>query len=464
MISDRFAKRVVCAFFLCAALVYAQGTGAIAIHNARIVPVSSPVIDRGTVVLRNGLIESVGANVTPPADAWVIEADGLTVYPGLIDALSTLGIPAPAMPETGSGGGRGGGQAPGAQQAGQAATQATPPARGPEDRPMTTSWVRAADLVRPTDRRLETARAAGFTTSVTFPERGIFAGQGAIVDLAGETPGQMIVADNAGEYVSLATAGFGGGFPNSLMGVIAYVRQVYWDADHYRAAKQFYTSHARGSQRPDYDRALEGVLDSPRVLLPATRRIDVDRMLRFAEEMRLNALLYGLPEGYRSADLLKKANAAVLVNLHWPEPQRDADPESPDSLQVLEVRDKAPSTPAMLARTGVKFALYTGGFERRADFLRSLKRATEAGLSPDDALRALTLWPAEIYGVVERLGSIESGKIANLVVTRGDLFQDGTQVKYVFVDGQKFEPVEEAAPAGRPEAATPAAGPQGGNR
>jgi len=281
------------------------------------------------------------------------------------------------------------------------------------------------------------------------------------VDLAGENAGQMVVADNAGEYVTLTTAGFGGGFPNSLMGVISYVRQVYLDAEHYRAAKQFYATHSRGSQRPDYDRALEGVLDSPRVLLPATRRIDVDRMLRFAQELRLNALLYGLPEGYRSADLLKKANASALVNLHWPEPERDADPESPDALQVLEVRDQAPSTPAMLARSGVKFALYTGGFERRADFIRSLKRATEAGLAPDDALRALTLWPAEIYGVADRLGSIEPGKIANLVVTRGDLLQDGTQVKYVFVDGAKFEPVEEPGPAGRSDTATPA---QRGNR
>jgi len=455
MISDRLAKRIGPAFFFCAAALFAQGTGSIAIHNARVVPVSGPAIDRGTVVLRNGLIEAVGANVTLPADAWVIEADGLTVYPGLIDALSTLGIPG-AAPATG---GRGG-PAPGAAPT---AAPATPPARGPEDRPMTTSWIRAADLVRPTDRRLETARAAGFTTSVTFPDRGIFAGQGAVVDLAGDNAGQMIVADNAGEYVALTANGFGGGFPNSLMGVISYVRQVYLDAEHYRAAKQFYSTHSRGSQRPDYDRALEGVLDSPRVLLPATRRIDVDRMLRFAQDLRLNALLYGLPEGYRSADLLKKANAAALVNLHWPEPERDADPESPDALQVLEVRDQAPSTPAMLARSGVKFALYTGGFERRADFLRSLQRATEAGLAPEDALRALTLWPAEIYGVADRLGSIEPGKIANLVVTKGDLLQDGTQVKYVFVDGAKFEPVEEAAPASRPDAATPAA-PQEGNR
>ena len=438
-------KRLVSLLFVVSFGALGQKAGPIAIHNARVIPVAGTTIDRGTVVLRNGLIEAVGANVNPPADAWVIEADGLTVYPGLIDSVSNWGIAdAPAA----TNGGRG------------PAPPAPPPARGPEDRPMTASWLRAADLVQPADSRLDAARSSGFTTAVTFPRRGIFAGQGAVVDLAGESSGQMIVADNAGQYVTLSTAG--SGFPNSLMGVIAYVRQVYLDADHYRAAKQFYASHSRGTQRPDYDRALEGVLDSPRVLLPARRRIDVDRMLRLAAELRLNALLYGLPEGYRSADLLKQANAAVLVNLRWPEPSRDADPEEPDPLQVLQVRDRAPSTPGILAQSGVKFALYSGGFEKRADFLRSVKRATDAGLSPEDALRAMTIWPAEMFGVADRLGSIEKGKIANLVVTRGDLFQDGSQVKYVFIDGAKFEPAAEA-PA-RPEAGSTTTGLQGANR
>ena len=202
----------------------------------------------------------------------------------------------------------------------------------------------------------------------------------------------MIVTDNAGEYVALATSGgFGGGFPNSLMGSIAYVRQVYLDAEHYRIATQFYAAHSRSMPRPAYDRALEGVLGSPRVLLPATRRIDVDRMLRFADELHLQAVLYGLPEGYRSADLLKKAGAPVLVNLRWPEKSREANPDEPDTLQVLQVRDRAPSTPSILAQNGVKFALYTGGIDRRADLLRELKRATDEGLAPEDALRAMTL-------------------------------------------------------------------------
>jgi amidohydrolase family protein len=455
-------KQPLCLLFLAMGVAFSESPTAIAIHNARVIPVSGPAIARGTVVLRNGLIEAVGADVSIPADAWVIEGDGLTVYPGLIDALSTFGIPEAATPAT-TGGGRGG--APAAAAPPSATTSANPPARGPEDRPMTTSWLRAADLVKPIDRRLENVRAAGFTTAVTFPPRGIFAGQGAIVNLAGETSGQMIVADNAGQYVNLATTGgFGGGFPNSIMGVIAYVRQVYLDADHYRLAKQFYAAHSVGTPRPEYDRALEGVLDSPRVLLPATRRIDVDRLLRFASELRLKALLYGLPEGYRSADLLKQANAAALVSLRWPEPIRDSDPEEPDALQVLQVRDRAPSTPAILARNGVKFALYSGGIERRTDLNRAIKRATDAGLAPEDALRAMTLWPAEIYGVADRMGSIDKGKIANLVVTKGDLFQDRTEVKYVFIDGVKFEPVEEPAPV-RPEAgaSTPEV-PQGGNQ
>jgi imidazolonepropionase-like amidohydrolase len=188
-------------------------------------------------------------------------------------------------------------------------------------------------------------------------------------------------------------------------------------------------------------------------------------LLRLADELRLKALLYGLPEGYRSADLLKQANAAALVSLRWPDKARDSDPDEIDTLNLLELRDRAPSTPAILAKNGVKFALYSGGIDRRADLVRAVKRALDAGLSQDDALRAMTLSPAEIYGVADRLGSIEKGKIANLVVTRGDLFQDRTEIKYVFVDGVKFEPVEEPVPLGaRPDTPGPTAdGPRGAN-
>jgi len=361
----------------------------------------------------------------------------------LIDALSTFGIP-DAAPAATAGGGRGGG---GRGAAAQAPAADAPYSRGPEDRPSTTSWLRAADLVKPSDRRLDSARGEGFTTAVTFPNHGIFAGQGAVVDLGGENSGDMVVSAPAGQYVTFSSGGFGGGYPGSLMGVIAYIRQIYIDAYQYQKAKAEYAKNPRGNPRPAYDRALEGVLESPCVLLPVTRRIDIDRMLRFANEMKLKPVLYGAVEGYRSADLLKGHNVPVLVNLKWPEKNRDSDPEDVDSMRVLENRANAPATAAAFAKNGVKFAFYSGGIERRSDLYRAVKRAIDAGLSADDALRALTLSPAEIYGVSDRLGSIEKGKIANLVITKGDMFQTGTEVKYVFVDGVKFEPSPEE-PAG----------------
>ncbi len=444
-----------------ASAIYGDTPGAVAITNARIIPVSGPAIARGTVVVRNGLIEAVGAGVSVPADAWVIEGEGLTVYPGLIDGLSTLGVPdAAPVP---AGGGRGQGGATPTIAPTTAAAQTTPPARGPQDRPNTTSWVHAADLVKTTDSRLDSARAAGFTTAVSFPERGIFAGQGAVLDLNGEKPGQMIVYEPVGQYVSLQTGGFGGGYPGALLGAIAYIRQIYIDADYYKQAKARYEQHERGAPRPEYDRALEGVLASPRILLPANHRVEIDRMIRFGAELKQPVILYGLTEGFRSADLLKKANAVALVNLRWPEKAPDGDPEEVDPLRTLEVREQAPSTPGVLAKNGVKFAFYTGGLTRRTEVLRAIKRALDAGLSTDDALKAMTLAPAQIFGVADRLGSIEPGKIANLVVTKGDLFQEGSQVQFLMIDGVKIEPVPDPpdAPAGRRPGAPPTSEPQG---
>lgn len=430
------------AFVLSIGPLWADPPTALAIHNARIVPVSGPAIAKGTVVVRNGLIESVGADVNIPADAWVLEGDDLTVYPGLIDGLSTIGLldeapiaplrsGLPATPAT----------APGPP------VSTTPPARGPEDRPNTYSWQRAADLIKTSDRRLEVARGAGFTTAVTFSHRGIFAGHGAVINLAGETTGKMVVTDNTGQYVTTATGGFGSGYPASLMGVFAYIRQIYLDADHYKQAKQMYAAHPAGRARPEYDRALEGVLDSAFVLLPATRRIDVDRMIRFANELKIRTVLYGIPEAYRSVDLLKRSGVPVLLSLKWPSKAVETNPDDVDELRALEIRDRAPSAPGLLAKNGVKFAFFADGVEKRADFFQAVKKAIDAGLSQEDAVRALTLTPAEIYGVSDRMGSIEKGKIANLVVTKGDLFQEKTEVKFVLVDGVKYEPVEEAPPA-----------------
>lgn len=420
--------------------LFCQSPPVVAIRNARVHPVSGPVIEKGTVVVRNGLISDVGAAVTVPSDAWVLEAAGLDVYPGLIDGLSSIGIPEAAPNPSGSG--------PAARPGG-GPQSLPPPARGPEDRPLTNSWVRAADLLRPQERRVEPARSAGYTTSATFPAAGIFGGQGAIVNLGGEEAGRMVVQQGIGQYITLARNGFTA-FPGSLMGTISYIRQVYLDADRYRTAKNLYSQKPQGLERPAYDRALEGVLESPRVLLPAVSETEIHRMIRFAKELNVNPVLYGLLDGYKAPAAIKSAGVPVLVTLKWPETPRDRDPEEVDTMRTLELRENAPGTPAALAKAGVPFAFYTDNIPP-ADLGRSIRRAMEKGLTADQALRALTLSPAEIYGVADRLGSIDRGKIANLVVTRGDLFREGSRVEYVFVDGVRYEPPPAAA-AAKPEA------------
>ncbi len=439
--------KIILSLMALAAAAWAEAPSSVALRDARVVTVSGATLERGTVLLRDGLIEAVGESVTVPPEAWVIEAKGLTVYPGLIDALAPVEAQeaSSSSPRTLSS------RTP-------PAPPATPPPaiRGPEDRPSTSSWLRAADMVNPGDRRIEDARAAGFTNAVMFPTSGIFAGQGAVLNLAGEKR-RMVVATPAGQYVAFPSRGYTSGFPNSLMGVLAYVRQVYLDAANYRLERQAYERRAAGARRPEYDRALEGVLDSPRVLLPARNAVELMRMAGIAAELGASAVLYGAEGGYRVADGLAKAGLPVLVSLKWPEKPRDADPDEEESYRTLELRERAPSTPAALARAGVRFALYTDGVSAR-DLPRAVRRALEAGLKPEQAVRAFTLSAAEIYGVADRMGSVERGKMANLVVTDGPLFGEKTRVKYVFIDGVKFEPPPPEPPRAPGESAVPTGG------
>ena len=422
-----------------ASLVFAQAPGPIALRGARVVTVSGPVLEKGTVLLRNGLIEAVGENVDIPKDAWVVDGGGLTVYPGLIDALSTVGLPEspaqPAAPRAETTPARFGAQEP-----------AVPVEQGPEFRPFTTTWVRAADLLNPSDHRIEEMRSAGYTSAVTFPSTGIFAGEGAFLNLSGEKQGRMVVASPTGQYVALATHGFGT-YPGSLMGVIAYIRQVSFDADHYKLELAAYTRHPAGHKRPSYDRAVEGLLESPRLLLPANDAKQIDRMLRFAAELKRPAVLYGGQQSYKIADLVAKTATPLLINLKWPEKSKDADPDEEESYRILEFRDRAPSSPAALKKAGAHFAFYSGGASAK-DLRKAVKRAIDAGLTQAAAVRALTLSAAEIYGVADRVGSIDTGKIANLLVVKGDLFDEKAKVEYVFIDGVKYEPLPEAAPGG----------------
>ena len=442
-----------CAFALCfdVLLIFFCGSPALAqggepqyfaIRGAKVFPVSGPPLENATVVVSRGIITAVGKDTIILPEAWVIDGKGLIVYPGLVDAFTDVGIPAaPASPAGGEGGGP---------------RRPQESSRGPEDRPGSTPWRSGADEISLSDKRIESWRNAGFTTVISAPKGGFFPGQAAVLDLAGERADDLVVKSPVAIPVAVqTTGGFGGGFPNSLLGALAYVHQVWLDTDWSIKAQAIYEKNPRGVARPRYDRTeaalAEALEDHALVLVPANNSVQLRRALELIDRWQVKGALYGGQMAYEVAPEIAAKKLPVLVDLKWPEAEKDADPEYKPPLRTLRFRDRAPSSPAALAKAGVKFAFYSGGITTPKDILKAAKKSIDAGLAPDAALRALTLSPAEIFGVADRLGSIENGKIANLVVADGDLFEEKTKIKMVFVDGHKFEVREPEKPKEPPK-------------
>ena len=206
-----------------------------------------------------------------------------------------------------------------------------------------------------------------------------------------------------------------------------------------------------GQPRPTYDRALGPVQDAiaggwPTVM-PANEVRQIRRAIKLGRDTGARPVIAGAHDAYELAGEIAAAGVSVLVNVDWPERNRDADPESEESLSSLKRRAYAPTTPARLEEAGAEWAFYSGGANSPSAVMDKVRTAIENGLSEEAALEALTSAPARIYGVDRMLGTVEPGKIANLVVTDGPLFDEDTDVRMVFVDGHKFE---EEAPAPRP--------------
>ena len=414
-----------------------------AIKNATVVPVSGPRVENATVIVSRGVISAIGKDAAIPEEAWVIDGTGLTVYPGLIDAFTDVGLtslpPAPSG-HTGDD---------------DNARAQRPLSRGPEDRPGATPWRVAADEANVGDKRVGTWREAGFTTVVSAPQGGIFPGQAAVLDLAGERNGDMVVKSPVAIPVSLQPVGNFASFPGSLMGTLSYVHQVWLDTEWSSKAEAIYEKNPRNVARPRYDRtdsALADALeDHALVLIPANNPVELRRALGLPELWHVNGVIYGGQASYEVAAEIASKKLPVLIDLKWPEPEKESDPDDVPSLRTLRFRDLAPSSPAALSKVGAKFAFYSGGIAAPKDILKAAKKSIDGGLSPDAALRALTLSSAEIFGVADRLGSIEKGKIANLVIADGDLFNEKTKIKYVLVDGQRFTIHEPEKPKDPPK-------------
>jgi hypothetical protein len=238
--------------------------------------------------------------------------------------------------------------------------------------------------------------------------------------------------------------------------VIAYIRQGFLDAQQQIAARAVYERNPAGNRRPDDSPAIDALALVLRRDVPVVFVADSELMIRraqaIAREMNLRMIVAGARQAYRMASELK--GTPVLVSVKWPAPPADKDEREDQPLRVIRDRQLAPATPAALAKNGVTFALSSGP-GKAGDFLPGIRKAIDNGLSADDALRATTLWPARIFAIDRQLGSIERGKIANLVVTDKPIFAKGAKVMRVLVDGREIRLPAEEKKKETAEAASP---------
>ena len=186
------------------------------------------------------------------------------------------------------------------------------------------------------------------------------------------------------------------------------------------------------------------------LIIPVTTKAQIARTLDLASGFGFSFLLQGVQEGYQAIDLLSNARIGTLVAIKWPVEEANANPEDEANLRTLRFRDQAPSTPSVFEKTGIPFAFSGDGITSTKDFMAGIKLTIDKGLSKDAAVQALTLAPAKLLGLQSVVGSIEKGKIANLVITDGEPWESKTKIKMVFIDGVKFDIPEPPTPTERP--------------
>jgi imidazolonepropionase-like amidohydrolase len=394
-----------------------------AITGARIVPVSGAPIENGTLVLSGGLISAVGANVTVPAGAITVAGKGLTVYPGLIDMGSTAGLETPAIPRAEN-------------------PQTTEEVERVKRDTLLRAHLRAADHMNPAAAALGKAAEAGITAILATPASDGIRGQSALVltSIGSDTPqigaladdrrGAVVVRTPVALHVGVADSPAGGSaYPNSLMGIIAFNRQAFLDAQWYQQAANRPHSAALEAMQP----ALTGRLP---VAFRASTSRDVLRALDMAKMFKLDPIITAARQVDDVTTDLKAANARVIYSLNFPTRRTSLAPGADEPLSVLRDRAIAPKGPAALDKAGVLFAFESSGLSDPKDFLKNAQKTVASGLSKDAALRALTLNAATLAGAADRLGSLDRGKIANVLITEGDLFDDKAVIKHVFVNGR----------------------------
>ncbi len=381
----------------------------IAITGGRVYPVSGPVIEDGTVLIRDGRIAAVGANVTVPADAQRIDAGGRWVTPGLVHGGTDLGL---VLMQTG-----GMRETVEVSQSGDV-----------------NAAFNVAEGIDPAALTIGPALREGVTTAVSAPSDGLVAGQAVVVDLVGETVPDMLVRSPAAMVAGLGERGKNGG-GGSRAGAVQRLRDLLRDAREYAARRADYRANRmQALSAPEEDlQALQPVLagEVPLYVI-AQRRSDIENALRLADEFRLRLAIWGGAEAWKSAEALASRRVPVLVNAYADRP----DFEAPGATLENAARLSAAGVPVMLTDDGPSF-------ERNTHF-RGLRfaagEAVRNGMPWDSALAAVTLTPARTFGIADRYGSLDPGKVANVVVWSGDPFEFASEAETIIVRGAAVRP------------------------
>ena len=395
-----------------------NGTGFHALVGARVVTAPGQVLDNATIVIRNGLIEQVGRNVQAPAGARVWDLAGLTVYPGFIDAHADLGMD--AVPEGGD--------------------------VGPTHwNPQVRAWFSTTTHLQDDADRRANLRSQGFGTALAVPTQGIFRGTASVLNLGDAGVRDRVTRPDLAQAVGFQRSfELGGAYPNSSMGTIALIKQTFMDADWYVRAWDTYESSGRAFLPPETSQALaalEAVVqgDQP-VLFETTSEEEYLRAYKLAVDYGVDPWFRGSGQEYRIIDVLRGRTDPLIVPLNFPDAPEVDNPEAALNATLADLRHwyLAPTSPAQLADAGVPFAITSDGLSSLNEFLPNLRTAVNRGLSSTHALEALTTTPAMWLGIERTHGTLESGKVANLVVSDGDLFTEEATVRDVWVHGTVY--------------------------
>lgn len=419
-------------------------TGTYAIQNVRIVQAPGRVIERGTVVVKDGVITAVGARVEAPWDARIVDGDSLTVVAGFIDALSNVGVPEP----------------PRENNLPAVDDRSNPP----NDRAGIQPERDVRDFLDPSHKSVDAQRKLGFTAANVIPHGGMLPGTAAVVLL--DAQGMRYGGPMA---LFMEFEGARGVYPGTPMAIMAKMRQLYREADRRMRVGDLYSQDPTGLSRPPQDPVHDAffpVIAGERPLLIHTDdALEIHRALDLQEALGFRLMLSGLSQGFDAMDKLVASGAPLAVTLDlpdkpdWMEKVKDDslayilenyDPETRTATfrdteaerrnleaRQLQSRQEFLGMPALFAERGLPFAFATYGVEAK-DILSNLRAYLDAGLSEDDALAALTVNAASYVGMESVMGTVDVGKMANLVLFKGDLFSEDMNVQTVFVDGQPY--------------------------